>query len=268
MRGIRGTLAAGALLALAVAVDGVGAQEPFRWSGSIARGGALEVKGISGSIRAELASGNAVEVTAAKTGDRDDFDDVEIRVVKDGADVTICAVYGDTNGGDDCDGGRNASRGLFRRNRSIDVSVDFVVKLPAGTSFNAGLVSGDVTVSGVQSDVSASTVSGDVTISTTGLARAHAVSGSLDVAVGATEWDELDFNTVSGDITLRLPAAADADLEFQSVSGDLTSDFDMRLTGRIGRRWPGQPVRATIGEGGHPISLKTVSGDARLLKGR
>ncbi|HSW29764.1 MAG TPA: DUF4097 family beta strand repeat-containing protein [Longimicrobiales bacterium] len=265
MKGIRGTLAAGALLALAVAVDGVGAQEPFEWSGSIARGGTLEVKGISGSIRAELASGNAAEVTAVKKGDQDDFEQVEVRVVKDGADVTICAVYGDPDGGDGCEGG-NARRGLFRRNRPIDVSVDFVVRLPAGTSLNAGLVSGDVSVSGVRSDVSASTVSGDVTISTTGLARAHAVSGDLDVSMGAADWDELDFNTVSGDITLRLPAAADADLEFNSVSGDLTSDFEMTLTGRLGRRWPGQAIRATIGDGGRPITLKTVSGDVRLLR--
>lgn len=264
MKATRGTLAAGALLAMAVAVTGAGAQEPFRWSGSIARGGTLEVKGISGNVRAELASGNAVEVTATKTGDRDDFDQVEVRVVKDGADVTVCAVYGDV-GGDGCEGG-NVRRGLFRRNRSIDVGVDYVVKLPAGTPLKAGLVSGDVHATGVRSDVTASTVSGDITIATTGLAKANAVSGDLDVSMGADGWDELDFNTVSGDITLRLPAAVDADVHFQAVSGDLTSDFEMKLTGRIGRRWPGQPMNATIGEGGRPITLKTVSGDVRLLR--
>jgi len=265
MKRMRGQLAAGALVALAVAVSGAGAQEPFRWTGSIARGGTLEVEGISGSIRAELATGNAVEVTAVKKGDRDDFDDVEIRVVKEGSDVTICAVYGDTDGGDDCEGG-NGRRGLFGRRRSIDVSVDFVVKLPAGTPLQAELVSGDVDIQGVRSDVSATTVSGDVTIATTGLAKAHAVSGDLDVSMGSDGWDELDFNTVSGDITLRLPAAVNADVHFQAVSGDLTSDFEMKLTGRIGRRWPGQPVRATIGEGGRPITLKTVGGDVRLLR--
>ncbi|NJD19327.1 MAG: DUF4097 domain-containing protein [Gemmatimonadetes bacterium] len=265
MKGMRGTLVAGALLAMAMAVTEAGAQEPFRWSGSIARGGTLEVKGISGNIRAELSSGNAVEVTAVKRGDEDEFGDVEIRVVKDGADVTVCAVYGDSNGGDDCEGG-NARRGLFRRNRSIDVSVDYVVKLPAGTPLTAGLVSGDVRISGVRSDVSASTVSGDITIATTGLAKAHAVSGDLDISMGSEGWDELDFNTVSGDITLRLPAAVSADVEFQAVSGDLTSDFEMKLTGRSGRRWPGQPMHATLGDGGRPITLKTVSGDVRLLR--
>lgn len=265
MKAMRGTLAAGALLAMAVAVTGAEAQEPFRWSGQIARGGTLEVKGISGNVRAELASGSTVEVTATKTGDRDDFDQVEIRVVKDGSDVTVCAVYGD-GGGDGCGNLGGARRGLFRRNRSIDVGVDYVVKLPAGTPLKAELVSGDVNIQGVRSDVTASTVSGDVTIATTGVARAHAVSGDLDVSMGSEGWDELDFNTVSGDITLRLPAAAAADVEFNSVSGDLTSDFEMKLTGRIGRRWPGQPVRATIGEGGRPITLKTVSGDVRLLR--
>jgi DUF4097 and DUF4098 domain-containing protein YvlB len=259
-------LAAGACVALAWSGAGIGAQEPFEWSGRIAQGGTLVVKGISGSIRAELASGATAVVMAEKTGRRGDFDQVEIRVVKDGDDVTICAVYGDSNGGDDCQGRGSTRRGFFRRDRSIDVSVDFVVRVPAGTPLEAELVSGDVDVRGVESDVTAATVSGDVTISTTRLARAHAVSGSLDVTMGATDWEELDFNTVSGDITLRLPAAADADLEFESVSGDLTSDFDLRLTGRIGRRWPGQPIRGKVGDGGHPITLRTVSGDVRLLR--
>jgi len=259
-------LAAGACVALAWSGAGIGAQEPFEWNGRLARGGTLEVKGISGSIRAEPTSGSSAVVVAEKTGRRGDFDQVEIRVVKHGDDVTICAVHGDADGGDDCSGRGSTRRGLFRRDRSIHVSVDFVVKLPAGTPLKAELISGDVDVRGVESDVTAATVSGDITISTSGLARAHAVSGSLDVAMGATEWDELDFNTVSGDITLRLPEATAADLEFQSVSGDLTSDFDLRLTGRIGRRWPGQPLRAKLGEGGRAITLRTVSGDVRLLR--
>lgn len=266
MKGMRAGLAVGAVLAMASGAARIGAQEPFEWSGRVAAGGTLEVKGISGSIRAERASGSTAEVVAEKTGRESEFDQVEIRVVKEGDDVVICAVYGDRNGGDDCESNGNGVRGLFGRRRSINVGVDFVVKLPAGTPLKAGLVSGDVDVRDVASDVSASTVSGDVTISTTGLAKAHAVSGSLDVAMGATDWDALDFNTVSGDITLRLPAATDANVEFQSVSGDLTSDFDMRITGRIGRRWPGQRMHATLGEGGRPITLKTVSGDVRLLR--
>ena len=40
----------------------------WSWRGAIAAGKTLEIRGISGSIRAEPASGSAVEVTAEKHG--------------------------------------------------------------------------------------------------------------------------------------------------------------------------------------------------------
>ena len=267
MRGSRLGLAAAACAALATGGAGLGAQEPFEWSGRVAAGGTLQVKGISGSIRTELATNGTARVTAVKRGRQSDFDEVDIRMVQKGEDVVICAVYGSWNDGDDCDSdGDDDDRGWFRRNRSINVSVDYVVSLPAGTRFQAGLVTGDVDITGVRSDVSAGTVTGDIVISTSGVARAHTVSGSVDVTMGSQDWDELDFNTVSGDITLRMPASLDADVEFESLSGELESDFDLNLTQQRRRRWVGERVRATIGDGGRSLSFNTVSGDVRLLR--
>ena len=40
--------------------------DDFRWSGQIARGKRIEIKGVNGDVRAELASGNQVEVVARK----------------------------------------------------------------------------------------------------------------------------------------------------------------------------------------------------------
>lgn len=257
-----------AVMAAAGALELAG-QESFEWSGRLADGGTLKVRGISGTIRAQAAPAGAARVTARKQGRSGDFDQVEIRMEQDGEDVVVCAVYGSRMRSEGCEGGGwvESDRGRGR-NRSIDVSVDFVVHLPAGTPLDASLVSGDVTVSDVRSDVQASTVSGDIVVSTTGVAHARSVSGSVDVAMGATGWRELDFNTVSGDITLRMPEALDAEVDFSSLSGDFESDFAVTLRGQARRQWVGSRVRGTIGEGGRSLSVKTVSGDLRLLRGR
>lgn len=252
---------------VAVAGD-VTAQDTFEWNGRVGSGGVLKVKGITGSIRAEAASGATARVTAEKHGRAGDFGEVEIRMEQDGDDVVVCAVYRPDRG-EGCDerGWNDDDRGS-RRNRSIDVDVDFVVSLPEGTRFLGAMVTGDIDVRDVRSDVEASTVTGDVTVSTTGVARAHTVSGSVDVSMGSTDWRDLDFNTVSGDITLRFPSGLDTDVDFSSLSGDFESDFDVTLRGQARRQWVGARVRGTIGEGGRSLSVKTVSGDVRLVRGR
>jgi len=249
------------------ALCGTGAaaqQNPFRWSGNMEAGQTLEVRGISGDIRAELSSGNTAEVVAEKHGRSGDFDRVEVRMVKERDGVVICAVYRPDENPDGCD---TRSSGRRAHGDNIRVEVDYVVKLPAGVDFVGNTVSGDVDVSDVRSDVRASTVSGNVSVTTTGKGWGSTVSGDIDVEMGSLDWKDMDFHTVSGDITLRLPAAFAADVDFESLSGDIDSDFDLTLTGRQAHRWVGAHVQATIGGGGdRSLTLKTVSGDVRLIK--
>lgn len=248
---------------MAVASSAAAQEDSFRWSGPLPSGQLLEVRGISGDIRAELASGDAAEVTAEKHGRSSDFDEVEVRVERRSDGVTICAVYHpEDHPGNDCD--LDHDRGDRHRD-NLRVSVDFVVKVPVGVEFVGKTVSGDVEARDLRSDVTAEAVSGDVVVSTTGVAHASAVSGSLDVEMGSLDWRDLSFHTVSGDITLTLPEALATDVDFESVSGDLHSDFDVRITSPQRRRWVGAKVRGTIGDGGsRSLSLKTVSGDVRL----
>src|SRR5438309_1356462 len=42
--------------------------DQFQWSGHVAQGKSIEIKGINGSISAEPANGDQVEVSATKTG--------------------------------------------------------------------------------------------------------------------------------------------------------------------------------------------------------
>ena len=70
------------------------AQEPFHWTGRLAAGKRLEIKGVNGAVRAVgVAAGSQVEVTATKSARRSDPASVEIKVLTTDDGVTICAVY-------------------------------------------------------------------------------------------------------------------------------------------------------------------------------
>jgi len=241
----------------------------FQWSRDMERGQTLVVKGITGEIRAEVASGNRAEVSARKAGDREDFREVAIEVEEVAGDIVICAVYGSWNHGKGrCrPGHRDRDRDRRHRNVEMDVEVEYVVRVPAGVEFHGSMVSGPVRAEDLKSDVSASTVSGDIRVTTTETARAHSVSGDIEIEMGSLPWETMDLHTVSGDITLWLPDGFAADIDFNSLSGDFDTDFDMDVR-RQRRGWVGQNLTATIGGGGGEISIQTVSGDVRLRRTR
>jgi len=247
---------------------GVEAQEDaFEWQGAIETGKSLEVRGISGDIVATLASGSTAEVVAIKDGRQRDFDEVEILMFEDRDGIVVCAVYGERRR-NSCD--KHNDRDDDRRwgnNKSINVSVDFEVRVPAGVEFIARTVSGDVEAEGLESDVDGATVSGSVFISTTGVARGTTVSGDLDIEMGSLDWHRLTFNTVSGDITLILPSDLDSEIDFESLSGDFRTDFDVEVT-RSRDKFIGSELEGRIGRGSSELSFHTVSGDVTLRRAR
>lgn len=268
----KGRRAVGTLTLLTVAVMAAWAgpaatqEADFEWSGSLAPGDFLEVRGISGDVVASLAPDATASVVARKDGRRSDFEEVRIRAFEEAGGVVICAIYHAHDADADCDGDRDDDDHHHHRH-DIRVSVDFRVQVPEGVEFFGSSVSGDVEADGLRSDVEASTVSGDVWVATTGVARGSTVSGSVDVEMGSLDWDRLHFSTVSGDITVRLPEDADADIEFESLSGDFDSDFDLAIE-RDRDRFVGSEVRAVLGDGGRRLTFQTVSGDVRLRRAR
>jgi hypothetical protein len=261
-----------ALVALAATVTSSDlAAQDFEWQQNMRSGDVLEVTGIVGDIRAEYTSGDRVEVIAEKEGDSGDFDEVEIRVEETRDGYEICAIYpAHAARGDGCDGNGNWDNGRRGdRNHSIDVEVNYTVRVPAGVEFHGSMVSGDIEAEGLRSEVRANTVNGDIFVSTTEKAWGNTVSGSIEIEMASMDWDDLEFRTVSGDITLWLPEGLDADVDFESLSGDIHSDFDITMTGRQGRRWIGAEVEGYIGSRGErSLSFNTVSGDVRLRQMR
>ncbi|HEX8286319.1 MAG TPA: DUF4097 family beta strand repeat-containing protein [Pyrinomonadaceae bacterium] len=236
-------------------------QGEFRWHEPLAAGRVIEIKGINGNVEATPASGGEVEVVAVKRGRRSNPDEVRIEVVRHGDGVTICAVYPAPEGRqpNTCSAGPN-DRSHVQNN---DVSVNFTVRVPAGVRFTGKTVNGRVEAEGLSADVEARTVNGGVNVSTTGLARATTVNGSIRVVMGRADWaDELEFKTVNGGIDLSVPASLSTQVQAKTVNGDISTDFPITVTGTFSKR----RLSGTIGAGGRDLVLETVNGSVQLRR--
>jgi len=235
--------------------------QDFRWHAPLASGKTLEVRGISGRVRAVRASGGEAEVTAVKkAGRRGNPEDVEIKMVEAGDGVTICAVYPTRRSGmSECRPGGGGGDNI----KDTDVSVDFEVKVPVGVDFVGATVNGDVEATDLPADARVSSVNGDVEVSAAGTARGTTVNGSVVATVGKAGWNgTLEFSTVNGGIRLTLPANLDADVDASTVNGAIDSDFPITVQGRMRPR----EFHGRIGKGGRKLQLNTVNGSIELRK--
>jgi hypothetical protein len=260
MRAHRVELVGAALLALALAVPAGAAEEKFDWSGTVASGKAVEIKGINGGIEASGSSGREVVVTAVKKGRHSDPASVRIEVVEHPGGVTICAVYPSAGGqANECAPGSSGRM----NNRDNDVSVEFHVEVPAGVRFVGRTVNGGIEARGIQADAEVHTVNGGVEVEAAGTARAETVNGGITARLGRADWTgTLDLKTVNGGIDVYLPADAAADVKAGTVNGDIETEFPLTVKGKIGRR----RLQGSIGGGGRLLQIETVNGGIGLRK--
>ncbi len=254
------TLAVTGLAALLGAIPA--AAQDFHWTGRLAAGKRLEVRGVNGSIRALAAAGNEIDVTARKTARRSDPDDVEIKVVPFEDGVLICALYPTPRRArqeNSCEPGSSHSS-----TEDNDVTVDFTIRLPAGIGFDGSTVNGDVDADGMGADASATTVNGSVNVSAAGHVEASTVNGSIRASMGRADWTgEASFTTVNGGIILTLPAGVSTEVRASTVNGDLETDFPLTIMGK----WGPRRMRGTIGGGGdRTLELTTVNGNIQIRK--
>src|SRR5207247_4818867 len=99
--------------------------------------------------------------------------------------------------------GRVDIKTVYPQMSNVNVSVDFTVTVPAGSSVDLHSISGGVTVTGVRGSVRADTVSGGVTATDTPkLELARTVSGNVMLTNVQTDGD-VSAGTISGTMTVK-----------------------------------------------------------------
>lgn len=232
------------------------------WSGQIAPGKQIEIKGVLGDLTAMRASGSEVVVTSTKVGQPDEVTAVRIEVVPHALGVTICAVYPDVPGQapNSCRPGAAGNLSAWDGGRGM-AAVDFTVQVPDGVTLVGKNLTGSLQATGLQSDAFLSTLSGDVRVSTSRLATAKTMSGSIVAWISLPDWDrDLEFTSMSGNVQLTVPAATNAVVRVSARGGTIRSDFPLSgsATG---------DMQGIIGNGGPTLRLTTLSGDIALRRG-
>jgi hypothetical protein len=242
----------------AAALQGTTQGNDFRWSGTLAAGKTIEIRGVNGNVTASATGGREVRVGAVKRARRSDVATVEIRVEEHADGVTICAIYPAQRSTDGCSGENRERNRNWEEN---DVEVDFTVEVPANVKFVGRTVNGNIAATGLTADATIATVNGDAEVTTRGMAEATTVNGDVTASVGRADWTgPADFTTVNGSVTVTLPASVNADVTASTVNGDISTDFPLTVRGRFGPR----RLTGTIGNGGRSLNLKTVNGSINI----
>jgi CubicO group peptidase (beta-lactamase class C family) len=219
-------------------------QNEFNWRGKVSAGGIIEIFGVKGDIRAEASAGNEVEVVAQKFGDRDEINQVAVRVEETEGKVRICAAYPTLEGKGDAEcleslewrsSEWNDGRELRLRYRDgkrqnirlAEVQGQFKVRIPAGVRFIARTLRGDITASFGTANISS----------------------------------PIDLYTLGGNVSLEAPKAFNARVRL-TTGGEISTDFPITVLGRF----PGNGLEGNIGQGGMKISLRSESGNIELRR--
>jgi len=229
--------------------------DTFHWSGHVAAGQRIEVRGINGSIHAQPASGQSVDVIAYKSGREIDPAAIGVQVVESDGGVMIFAIP--RNAPDSAEYAAEAG------NSTGDANVDFTVSVPSGVHFVARTVNGLVEAKSLDADMEAHTVNGDVVLSTTGTAQGETVNGSITASLGKIN-SALNFSTVNGTISLEVPRAAAARIHAKTLNGPIRTDF--RLA--VGGDFPARHADGIIGCGGPELRIATVNGGINLRRSK
>ncbi len=241
---------------LASARDG----NTFQWTGKLAPGQLIEIKGVNGRIRADATEGRDVEVFAEKSSRRSDPSEVRIQVVDNGNGTTICAVYPSKDGRpNECRPGESG----HMNTRNNDVKVEFTVRVPQGVRFTGRTVNGGIQADRLGADVEARTVNGKIVLSTSAAAIAETVNGSIHATLGAPAWTGArKFETVNGSIEVELPPGSTTEWTGSTVNGRIQTDFPVTVRGHLGYR----TIRGTLGSsgGGRELKMNTVNGSILL----
>jgi len=220
----------------------------------------LWIRNVRGSVTVEPATGNFVEISAAKSYRSSDTGGVRLVAEPYQGGVAVCALW---PGGESRCGPQDGDYDMHRTHRD-DVVVDFTVRLPANVRLGASTMVGDLRVSGGRAPLVLHTVSGEVDAATAqGPVKATSMNGSVRVRMDAFgDTGAVSLTTVNGSVTAELPPWLDARVSAKTINGAIATDYPLNVNGKF----LGHDLEGTLGRGGREVRLETVNGSIHLHK--
>jgi DUF4097 and DUF4098 domain-containing protein YvlB len=144
-----------------------------------------------------------------------------------------------------------------------------------GDEVSGSTTSGDVVARGLKArSIDLQSISGDLRMQDVESDRTFvkSISGSVDFSGRMARNSRYDFQTHSGDIRVTPLGASGFSIEASTFSGDLRSDYPLTLQGNppnnsfANRGRNGRTIRATFGDGGAVLMLRSFSGGITVIK--
>ncbi|MGI4871594.1 MAG: DUF4097 family beta strand repeat-containing protein [Janthinobacterium lividum] len=132
-----------------------------------------------------------------------------------------------------------------------------------------GFGSNDLTMRDLAGRIEVSLKSGNIRLlNVGGPVVANTISGNIQVRFNATPTQPSAVSSVSGNVDVTLPTSAKISLSMRSISGEIYTDFDLNLGNSGLQHVGGQTIEGRANGGGATLSLKTISGDIFVRKGK
>lgn len=170
-------------------------------------------------------------------------------------------------------------RGHRWENPGYEVTFNFELHVPRGSSVDLGSVNGGVQLADVSGSFHTSTVNGAIRIhGVAGAGSASTVNGKIVAVYAAQPAGDSSFHTVNGSVDVTLPRGVDAHLRYKTFNGSIYTDFDVTPAPseveassdsrgmRVFRR--GRWADGQIGHGGPQLTFNTLNGSIYIRRGR
>ncbi|HER34878.1 MAG TPA: hypothetical protein ENO19_05370 [Halothiobacillaceae bacterium] len=144
-------------------------------------------------------------------------------------------------------------------------SVSYRIMVPTESNLELEANNGGLAVSDVEGEIYLETTNGGISIANlAGNVKGRTTNGGLHVQLVGNEWkgEGLDVRSTNGGIDLEIPEDYNAELETGTVNGGIEVDFPVTVQGRIGKK-----LRATLGDGGADVRVRTTNGGVRIYRG-
>ncbi len=148
-------------------------------------------------------------------------------------------------------------------NGSFNTKVILTIHVPADCEIQANVVTGKLSISGINASVTARVITGDLSLSDIGgPVYAKTVTGKLrydGILINASH----RFETTTGQISLHLPKEPNAMLDASAMTGHVHCDFPLSQS-QHKKHLTGGKLRGTLGSGDGSIKAKVVTGSFQL----
>lgn len=162
--------------------------------------------------------------------------------------------------------GRQAPNGSWLErllNGSFNSKVILTIRVPSDCEIQAKVVTGKLSINGINASVTARVITGDLSLSDIGgPVYAKTVTGKLrydGILITASH----RFETTTGHICLRLPKEPNALLDASAMTGHVQCDFPLSHP-QPKKHLTGGKLRGALGSGEGSIKAKVVTGSFQL----